>query len=254
MNIDWSLLTLKEKLALGRKKKILRSRGDGYTVRLVYESPNRKTGPMPVSMTDMGSCPPSCPLRNMGCYAEHGHVAMHWQRVPKIGEPWSVFCVRVAALPPERLWRHNEAGDLLGVGDTLDIEALRELVEANRGRRGFTFTHRPLRTLAEREAIAWANKNGFVINLSTEDLGEADRLAELGVGPVTVLLPPNAPDQLATPAGRKVIVCLNDTKGLTCKDCQLCAKQRTAIVGFRAHGSARGIAGLLTLHRKKVAP
>ena len=121
MNIDWSSLTLKEQLALGRKSKIPRAGGDGYTVRLVYESPNRKTGPIPVSMTDMQSCPPSCSLRSMGCYAEHGHVAMHWRRVARIGEPWPVFCARIAALPPGTSWRHNEAGDLPGYGDTLDI-------------------------------------------------------------------------------------------------------------------------------------
>lgn len=250
--IDLSSLSLKQKLALGQKRRVRRTLGDGYTVRLVLEAANRKTGPMPISMTDQASCPTSCGLRDLVCYAEHGHTAMHWRRVPELGVPFSKFCALIAALPEGTRWRHNEAGDLPGVGDDLDIDALAELVAANRGRHGFTFTHKPLRLPAERHAVRAANEAGFTINLSADTLEEADRLVGLGIGPVAVFLAEPAPAtvRMATKAGHAAIVCLNETKGLTCADCKLCSKQRKSIVAFAAHGPAKGFAPLVQLRRK----
>ncbi len=61
------------------------------------------------------------------------------------------------------------AGDLPGHGDRIDTLMLAELVEASRGRRGFTYSHKP----ASRENLAEirrANRKGFTINLSANTL------------------------------------------------------------------------------------
>lgn len=213
--------------------------GDGYTVRLTLRSNNRKTGPIPVSSTDMQSCPTSCPHMDDGCFAGYGKAAMHWRNVATDGENWRAFCARVARLPEGQLWRHNDAGDLPGKGDRLDVRALDRLVAANRGRRGFSFTHKPLHHFTEEMAVARANREGFTINLSADSLADADRQADREIGPVAVVLPSDATRGLKTPAGRHVVICPAQTDGLTCEKCQLCAKpQRRAIVGFRAHGQA----------------
>jgi hypothetical protein len=254
--IDFTSLSLMQKLALGRKRRVRRTLGDGYTVRLTLEG-NRKTGPIPTSMTDMASCPTSCGLRDLVCYAEHGHTALQWRRVPNLGMSWPAFCEQIAALPEGTLWRHNVAGDLPGVGDELDIDALADLVEANRGRRAFTFTHKPLRHAHEREAVRGANDAGFTINLSADTVEEADGLVELGIGPVALFLADGAPThRFTTPAGHTVIVCLNETdktkRPLTCADCKLCSKQRKSIVAFPKHGPAQGFAPLVALRKKGV--
>lgn len=249
----WSDMTLAEKLARKAPRSIVH--GDGERVVLNLASTNRKTGEMPVSMSDGATCPDACGFKGRGCYAELAKTKLWWNKVPERGVTWEEFCRAVASLPAGQIWRHNEAGDLPGLNDGLDRAKLAELVVANMGRRGFTFTHKPLRTTAERFAVKVANRHGFTINLSADNLEHADELARTGAGPVVVVLPADAPDKTRTPEGRAVIVCLNETKGLTCLDCQLCAvADRTSIVGFRAHGTAKSLVSeLVRLRRKEVA-
>lgn len=57
--------------------------------------------------------------------------------------------------------------------------ALGELVAANIGRRGFTYSH--YRDAASLEWIKHANQWGFTINLSANNLTDADRLADTGI-------------------------------------------------------------------------
>lgn len=221
-------------------------------VHFVLRSHNRKTGPIPVSMSERGTCPPSCSFYEAGCYAGYGKNGGHWRRVGARGLEWTQFLARVRGLPAGQLWRHNEAGDLAGTGQELDREMLGELVDANRGRRGFTYTHK---TAPENwDVLQWANLEGLTVNLSADTLEEADALFQDGppgqhdqtrAGPVVVVLAENAPPQgVRTPAGRHVVVCPAQTEGLTCDECELCANPfRRAIIGFRAHGQAKGLIG-----------
>jgi hypothetical protein len=219
-------------------------------------SNNKKTGPIPVSMSERGTCPTSCSLYEAGCYASYGKLGAHWRRrgtAAKNWITWRKFLERVRALPEGQLWRHNEAGDLAGKGAEIDGEKLEELVEANRGRHGFTYTHKT--GAANHALIKWANQNGFTINLSADTLAEADSLFDDDgrdmrwdswwpkAGPVVVLLPPDAPDRgIRTPAGRRVVTCPAQTSDMTCAECELCANRyRHSIVGFRSHGQAKGL-------------
>lgn len=211
---------------------------DATRVRFVLKSGDRKLGGIPATYSAGATCPDACPLKDAGCYAEFGFVRHQWEQAGQRAVEWPKFLTNVRALPLGQLWRHNIAGDLPGVGDALDGEKLTELIQANAGRRGFTFTHKPLRSVLERALVAVANRRGFTINLSADTLAEADELAALGIGPVAVTLPSDAPNRgLQTPAGRIVVVCPAERTGISCVRCQLCAKpQRKAIVGFRAHG------------------
>jgi hypothetical protein len=213
-------------------------------VHLTMKSRNVKTGPIPVSTSTAATCPSACPFNHGnagGCYAASGPLALHWRKVTDgaAGGSYDVFLAAVRAMPAGQLWRHNQAGDLAGAGDDLDTAALDELTAANVGRRGFTYTHKPLRDAAERAAVARANAGGFTVNLSANDAAHADRLADLGIAPVVVVMPRDATENAATPAGRKIVVCpATQRDDVSCATCKLCARaDRAAIVGFPAHGA-----------------
>jgi hypothetical protein len=202
----------------------------------VAETANRKTGPLPVVYAARETCPASCAHYRTSCYAEGGPARLAWNRAGDALD-WRELCERVAALPDGELWRYAIAGDLPGRGGRVNRRELRQLVRANRGRRGFTYSHK--RGAAALAAIRDANAAGFTVNLSADDAGEADELAATGAGPVVVVVPEDAPERSTTPAGRPIVVCPAQTRdGVTCASCQLCQRvDRAVIVGFRAHGA-----------------
>lgn len=209
---------------------------------MTTQSSNRKTGAIPVSYSSAETCPDACPLKGNGCYAEHGPGAIHWRKVTEgsRGVPFAEFLEQVRRLPRNQLWRFNVAGDLPGVGDHLDPTLLLQLVAANRGRRGFTYTHKPMSSLTARISVQLANENGFTVNLSADNLHEADELKALDIAPVVVVLPTDAPDTLLTPGGNKVVACPAETRDVSCEQCRACAvPTRNGIIGFRAHGSGK---------------
>jgi hypothetical protein len=138
------------------------------------------------------------------------------------------------------LWRHNQAGDLPQSGGTIDAVLLGQLVAANEGKRGFTYSHH-----RDAESINWirhANQWGFTVNLSANDLADADTLADADAGPVVVVLPSTQTVNTVTPNGRTVIICpATQRDNVSCATCQLCQRQRSAIVGFPAHGTRKRV-------------
>jgi hypothetical protein len=208
----------------------------------VKQSSNSKTGPIPVTYSQRETCPPSCPHYRADCYAEDYYTRMSWDKVAQRGGDLAALCESVAALPAGQLWRHNVAGDLPGAGEEVDAAALGEIVKANMGRRGFTYTHKK-----SADGIYWAAQAtawGFTVNLSVDDAGDADALAELDAGPVVAIVPTDTPEKSYTPAGRTIIVCPAQTRdGVTCASCGLCARaDRGVIIGFRAHGTRAKVA------------
>ena len=196
-----------------------------------------------VSTSAKQTCPDSCQLKGNGCYAEAMPMRFHWDAVSqgKRGLPWEEFLQQIRNLRRHEFWRHNQAGDLPGQGDSLDTAKLQQLVEANKGRRGFTYTHKPLKAASERTAVKKANAKGFTINVSTDNLAMADKAMAMAIAPVVTILPSDVQGKtVLTPAGNKVLVCPEYTKGWTCAQCQLCAvAERSYIIGFPAHGASK---------------
>lgn len=211
-------------------------------VHLTLVSGNSKTGKIPVSTSSRDTCPPSCPHYEQSCYAKHHKLGLHWAKVTekKRGtEDWLAFCSSVAGFKPGQVWRHNQAGDLPGAGESIDALQLDMLAIANAGRRGFTYTHKPvLDDAANALAVKRANASGFTVNLSADSLEQADAYAELGIGPVVTTLPSDAPRGLKTPSGRHIVICpAQERDDVTCASCKLCTvASRKSIVGFKAHG------------------
>jgi hypothetical protein len=228
---------------------------------ITKKTANTVTGPIMVTTSPRNTCPLTCAFRKGGggplaglCYAEYGALGgFIWtllDRAP-VGKAimnnvrvhgFEQLLYAIRSLPAGALWRHNIAGDLpTNNRSTIDEAALRAIVAANKGRRGFTFTHYDVLTnLANREAIQDANANGFRINLSANSIDHADQLADLRIAPVTVILPPATTANTTTPKGRTVVVCpINTTEGVTCATCQLCSRMRSTIIGFPATGGMK---------------
>jgi hypothetical protein len=239
-----------------------------HAIQLTLKSRNAKVGPIPVSTSSAETCPDACPLKRNGCYAEGGPLGILWAALSRAtaGEryksgkgnvqslTWSGFVDAIKALPTGALWRHNQAGDLPGFNDSIDAKALKALADANKGKRGYTYTHKPLsgpHGKANAKAIAAANADGFTINLSADNMGEADELAASKVGPVVVVLPDTIEGnaKLSTPEGRRVVVCPATYRDdITCSTCKLCAiATRETIVGFPAHGASKRKASAIAL-------
>ena len=217
-----------------------------YQVALTLKSRNVKTGPIPVSTTTYETCPDACIFKDGPCYANFGPLLMFWQKVTnhQEGTGWYDFLTKVTNLKIGTFWRHNQAGDLPSKDRVhIDETALDELVQANDGKRGFTYTHYNVVNLANNQRIVRnANRDGFTINLSANNLKHADQLIDTQCGPVVVVLPMtvSGPEQITTPNGNKVVVCPATYRDdVTCKSCQLCQRQRDVIVGFPAHGTSK---------------
>lgn len=209
---------------------------------LTLISGNVKTGKIPVSTSTAKTCPDACPLKKSGCYADAGPLAMHWQQVTASnrGDNWIDFVEKIKALPVNQLWRHNQAGDLIGENNKIDFTQLKLLIDVNRGKRGFTYTHKPT-TKANIKAIEYANKNGFTVNLSANNLKHADKLAALAIAPIAVIIGENLPKVNYTPKGLKVVTCPAQTSDkVNCESCGLCQLAfRKYAIGFIAHGTSK---------------
>lgn len=227
----------------------------GLRAQLTRVSGNRKTGPIAVSATSAENCPNACQLKGNGCYAEQHWTGKHWEKLSSgaRGTDWETFCSQVETLPAGQLFRHNQAGDLPGVADAIDAPALARLVRANAKAkaRGWTYTHKPVTAraarragvsratvMANRDAIASANAQGFTVNVSCDTLAEVDEAAS-AAWPTVVVLPEGSPSVVYTPGGRRVVKCPAQTsERVTCASCGVCAKaDRSMTIGFEAHGS-----------------
>lgn len=233
---------------------------------LTLVSGNAKIGPIPVSITSNVSCPPSCPLNhanNGGCYAEYGPLAIHWKKIStgERGDDYDTFIEKIKNLPAGQFFRHNAAGDLYGNGENIEVNKLVELVLANTGKKGFTYTHK-YNTEKNMKAIKFANENGFTVNISANSIEHANEMVGKGA-PVVTILPleyqrkyKQGGEWLETEAeykqrisslpqrlekGNKVTVCPATYKdNVTCNSCRLCQKaNRSTVVGFPVHGAKK---------------
>lgn len=205
-------------------------------------SNNKKVGKIAVSTTSADSCPPDCPLRDAACYAATGPLSWYWRKIGNgQGMTLGAFIDALHKLPDGAKFRHNQAGDLPGFEGTLDNEACTAIAAATAHLDGWTYTHyRPtahnLRTLREMQEAG-----GLLVNLSADDMSEADKLAATGF-PVCVTVPEDHPEKSTTPNGLPVVVCPVQTdKAKDCDTCMLCARERNVVVAFRAHGARKGM-------------
>ena len=212
-------------------------------------SSNKKIGPIPSVIVSRSSCPSTCPLFEKGCYALGGPQRLHWNKLETGGLSLKEVCKNISALPHGQVWRYATSGDLVGTDTAIDPMALREIVLANRGKKGYTYTHKPVSGAhgeLNQAAIRYANANGFTVNLSANNLVQADEYLALGIAPVCVIVAGDDPawKTVATPGGAQVVRCPAETRDeVQCANCggaqgPLCArKDRKFVIGFTVHGN-----------------
>ena len=208
------------------------------------KSKNSKVGPMAVTTSTATTCPTSCPFKGNGCYADSGPLKLHWDKVTEgeRGDDWPTFLDKIKDMPEGSKWRHNQAGDL--PGDTQDLDSTKcvDLAKANKGKRGFTYTHYDvLDNFQNAITVNIMNHLGFTVNVSANNLEHADKLCDLDIAPVATVLPIEQTTNTVTPKGRKVVVCPATYKDdVSCASCMLCEKwDRNVVVGFPAHGTSK---------------
>jgi hypothetical protein len=216
---------------------------------LSIKSVNKKTGPIPVTTSDAKTCSPKCGLFKT-CYAKQDHrptgLASHWDKVSSGTRSitFAELCATIANFPTDQVWRHNQAGDLPGIGNRINASMMRALVAANIGKRGYTYTHKP-RTRANIALIREANLNGFTISLSTDNVKQALKVKRAYPDlPVVTILPSDTTAKHQRIDGIQVITCpaaLDKTDTVNCSTCKLCALPgRSYVIGFPAHGRQKG--------------
>lgn len=207
-------------------------------------SNNGKTGPIPVTTTHADSCPDNCGAKGKFCYARFGPLGMHWNRltqgIHKSKLLWHELLDKIAALPSGLRWRHNQAGDLDHKNGKIDKNKLEDLVYANKGKRGFTYTHHLL-NWHNLESLVKANKAGFTINYSLDSVEQIDEFEKCPL-PLVVILPENAPKVSFSPKGKKIVRCPATWRDdFNCSMCDLCMRpERNFVVGFPVHGVGKG--------------
>ena len=208
----------------------------------IKKSGNAKTGPMPVTYSPRATCGDCCSLKDGPCYGETGPVSWNWNKLDAAlrGNDWDVMIGQIDALPFLTCWRHNVLGDLPHNDQRIDSDKLYDLIDANTGKLGFTYTHHDMGIMHNRNMVRYANDNGFTINLSADNLAMADELHALNIGPVAVMVEEDARDSFKTPAGNSVVVCPAAYQDdMTCARCKMCARQRETIIGLPVHGARK---------------
>jgi hypothetical protein len=201
----------------------------------VEVSGNSKTGPIPVSRTVRASCPSGCPFNNV-CYPNYGPGSWHWKRLEeKGGMGWDEFLANIRRLWKGQLWRHNEAGDLPHNNGTINRTMMRQLVAANKGKQGFTYTHHVI-SRANLETLRIANRGGFTVNASCEAVEQVDAVRKLGL-PAVLVVGSELPKGSSTPDGHPLRRCPAETSNITCSRCGICARSdRQSVIYFTVHG------------------
>jgi len=221
-----------------------------YQTALTIKSTNKKTGSIPVSTTTAKTCPTTCPFNNSnagGCYADSGPLAIHWRKVTakERGNSFAHFLVQIENFKSGQMWRHNQAGDLPGNGKKLDKKACDDLSKANKGKKGYTYTHYDPSLYNNSKVIQSMNNAGFTVNLSGNNAAHAIELKKkYKSAPVVSVVSSNHFDNRKNSYKKNsvhFVRCPADYNDkVNCKSCKLCAMPtRKSVICFPAHGTGK---------------
>lgn len=213
------------------------------TLKYSLSAGNSKTGAMLLVRSPRSTCPDSCGLKDNGCYAYNFPTVLHWVKQDTIGVDFATVLYAIRTLPKGTIWRLFEAGDFEPSPENPEIispSQVVSLLSANKGKRGFGYTHYPV--LPNLEALQLMNASGLTINASADNFEQAKLYFSLGLPTVLVVAKDHPKDKVVD--GLRVVVCPNQSVRSSngqrpqCVDCQLCQiADRDYIIGFRAHGT-----------------
>lgn len=241
---------------------------------IIPHSSNTKTGDIIQSYSARNTCPNRCPFKGNGCYADNYHVSMAWNRAENpndpryVGNKRDLYLSLLSATADHAkkessvLFRHNVAGDIAYDDSDLinrgTLEALTDScnkVSDTLGVKlqGYTYTHCVINE-HNAEAVREATANGFTVNFSCETVGEVKKAKALGCDAVITSVTPKETIKALKAEGFKALQCLSQTKGVSCKDCGLCARHRDLVLVFAVHGNgSKKAKKVIMLKTSKVA-
>jgi len=211
----------------------------------VKKSGNKKTGIMPVTYNSRQTCPTDCIFKKEnggGCYAENYHTRLNWDKVTAgtRGGSFKELLENIKGLKPGTIWRACVAGDIpANINGEISRTYIKGLTAANKGLKGYSYTHRKLSLGENISLLKTANKQGLTINISTETETAADNVIKNKLPAVMVVKSTETRNSWTTKGGNKVLICLAQTAGKSCIDCKLCQDRPSPklIIAFKAHGN-----------------
>lgn len=213
---------------------------------IVVTDGNRKVGRMVTTSRPSDTCPSSCPFLDAGCYG----IGRHWQAVERHAKgdgAWErvLAAFTRAARRGDRVARDRVLGDIVtrdasGVervdhGYIASLMAAHASARRSVGRAPTVFGYTHAWRIMTREDVARIARTGYVLNASCETVEHVAQAVELGMP--AVIANDDIPEG-AMIAGRRVVTCPEQTRGIHCAECGLCARpDRKAIVRFLLHGA-----------------
>jgi hypothetical protein len=191
------------------------------------------------------TCPTTCALRNRGCYAQYGKVALTATRLDAstraapVG-PWHVASEEAAAIdaiatPEGRPLRLQVSGDARSPEAAATLAGAAWGWLARGGGPVWGYTH------AWRDVLrdVWGRVS---ILASVDHTSQGCAALERGYAPAAITGPHPADGRAYTRHGVTWIPCPQQTRGRTCVECRLCWNGtglaiRSAGIAFSAHGS-----------------
>lgn len=232
---------------------------------LIPESGNSKTGSMIVTYTERVSCPTRCPFKGNGCYGESIRTATQWKRASDNGDKRAVSTPKAlekslasavalqAVSKGVVMFRHNIAGDICTPGtNDIDQDTLDALIKANSKAKqiakllevefyGYTYTHADTNDTDNVSKIK--NTEDFIINVSCETISEVVQARSEGLNTVLTSATIIEDIEALKTCGINAVQCPNQTRGVHCDKCKLCARNRKTVVLFEVHGNGKKKAG-----------
>lgn len=214
---------------------------------LTLDSRNSKIGPSAATYAPIEqTCPSSCSLKDNGCYAQSGRVALHNRHLEQSCLDLSGNTVAVLEADEIRdaaakLTRSRQSRPLRlhASGDAATSFAARTLSAAASRWPGpvWTYTH------AWRD-VAREDWRDVSVLASCETSTDAKLALAAGYAPALVVQEHPADGRAYELDGMKIIPCPEQTRGIPCVECGLCLddtalKARRAVVAFAAHGGGR---------------
>jgi hypothetical protein len=196
---------------------------------VVGKSGNSKTGPVAATYRDRTSCPASCPAMPI-CYAK-GRIESIARKYGT-AEPSANIRALAVTIPHGGTFRVGVVGDFLTSDGTLDEAYVADIAYVAYMRPDITI-------IAYTHAWRTLTPDAFPFAVSASCDSPRDISDAVAAGWPTVATVADSAAFGRTVAGRKVVQCPAQTRGVTCDTCRLCARpNRAATIGFALHGIA----------------
>ena len=226
-----------------------------YMFSFTKKTANAKLGRgMSATYSSSNTCPKACPFLKNGCYASEGfYTRLHWQKIDsgERGITFNELIKKIKALKENSTLRLNVAGDLPGNNNKISPTYLNKYIEATRHIKAYTYTHYPIHIHNNLKLLKQANNSNLVINVSTECENDAIKSVENNLPTVLVVKSTETRNsyKLKDAKGNikgTVIICPQQTKGVSCSDCMACYNRpKNIVIGFKAHNATKKVNEIL---------